>query len=296
MSIRATVLGGSGTLGGELIRILAAHPQVKLAGVAGHDSAGKTVAEVHPNLAGLVDMTLTTLDDAPAADVTFMALPHGQSRDVKGRVIDLSQDHRHEWVYGLPEINAGRIREAERVAAPGCFATAAILSLYPARTRLAGPAFVSAVTGSSGSGAKPSDITHHPYRATALSAYAPFEHRHVPEIQKAVGCDFVFQPHSGPFVRGIFATTFLTLKDEAPLDYSYGGARFIRVREASPNIHWVKNSNFADLQVVQQGKRAVVFCAIDNLLKGGAGQAVQCMNLMFGFPEDAGLAFVGGNP
>ena len=177
-----------------------------------------------------------------------------------------------------------------------CFATAAILSIYPARARLAAPAFVSAVTGSSGSGAKPADITHHPYRATTLSAYAPFDHRHVAEIRAAVGCDFVFQPHSGPFVRGIFATTFLTLTGEAPLDYAYDGARFVRVRETSPNIHWVKNSNFADLHVAQRGTQAVVFCAIDNLLKGGAGQAVQCMNLMFGLPEDAGLTFAGGNP
>lgn len=296
MKLTASILGASGTLGGELVRLLAQHPNVKIAGLAAHESAGKSVAEVHPNLAGLVDGVLVPLDDAPRADVTFMALPHGQSRSVEGRVIDLSQDHRHEWVYGLPEINAGRIREAQRVAAPGCFATAAILSLYPARQRLAAPAFVSAVTGSSGSGAKPTDITHHPYRATTLSAYAPFEHRHVAEIKAAVGCDFVLQPHSGPFVRGIFATTFLTLADDAPLDYAYGGARFVRVRETSPNIHWVKNSNFADLHVAQRGRQAVVFCAIDNLLKGGAGQAVQCMNLMFGLPEDAGLAFAGGNP
>lgn len=296
MTLRAVVLGGSGTLGGELIRILSAHPDVELAAVGAHASAGRRVDEVHPNLAGVVELTCVPLDEAPAADITFLALPHGAAPEVSGRVIDLSQDHRHEWVYGLPEINGGRIREAERVAAPGCFATAAILSLYPARERLAGPAFISAATGSSGSGASPKPITHHPYRASAYNAYAPFDHRHVPEITRVVGCDFVFQPHSAPMVRGIFATTFLTLRDEGPLDYTYGGARFIRLRDASPNVHWVKNSNFADLHVAQQGARAVVFCAIDNLLKGGAGQAVQCMNLMFGLPEDAGLKFVGGDP
>lgn len=294
--ITATILGGSGTLGGELIRILTAHPNVTIAGIAAHESAGKPVEELHPNLRGLVAGRFCALDAAPKADVTFMALPHGEARDVSGRVIDLSQDHRHEWVYGLPELYAPQIREATRVAAPGCFATAAILSLYPARLRLAGPAFVSAATGSSGSGHKPKDITHHPYRATTFNAYSPFEHRHIAEIVKAVECDFVFQPHSAPMVRGIFSTTFLNLKDEAPLDYSYGGARFVRLGETSPNVHWVKNTNFADLQVVQKGTRAVVFCAIDNLLKGGAGQAVQCMNLMFGLPEEAGLTFVGGNP
>jgi N-acetyl-gamma-glutamyl-phosphate reductase common form len=296
VKISATVLGGSGTLGGELIRILAAHPNVKLAGVAAHESAGKRVDEVHPNLRGVVDGVFAPIEEAPKADVTFMALPHGQSRDVPGRVIDLSQDHRLDWVYGLPEIHRAEIRKAEKVAAPGCFATAAILSLWPARRRLAGPAFVSAATGSSGSGSKPIEITHHPYRATAFNAYAPFEHRHVPEIRKAVGCDFVLQPHSAPMVRGIFSTTFLTLRDAAPLDYRYDGSRFVRLLDVSPNVHWVKNSNFADLQVVQQGERALVFCAIDNLIKGGAGQAVQCMNLMFGLPEETGLLFVGGNP
>jgi N-acetyl-gamma-glutamyl-phosphate reductase common form len=269
---------------------------VTLAGIAAHESAGRRIDELHPNLRGLVSGSFCRLDDAPRADVTFLALPHGESRDVPGRVIDLSQDHRLEWVYGLPEIHRDQILGAEKVAAPGCFATAAILSLWPARRRLAGPAFVSAATGSSGSGHKPKDITHHPYRATTFNAYSPFEHRHIAEIQKAVGCDFVFQPHSAPMVRGIFSTTFLTLADEAPLDYAYGGARFVRLWETSPNVHWVKNTNFADLQVVQKGNRALVFCAIDNLIKGGAGQAVQCMNLMFGLPEEAGLTFVGGDP
>lgn len=304
MPIRAAVLGASGTLGGEVTRLLLSHPHVDVAAIGANESAGKTLAEVHPNLRGVTALTLQPHDAvlASKADVIFSALPHGESTKLewpRAKVVDLAQDFRLEWVYGLPELFREKIRASDRVAAPGCFATAAILSIAPAVKHLAAPPIVSAATGSSGSGVKPSPKTHHPFRATSYFAYEPFHHRHVPEICKALGVDLTFQPHSAPMVRGIFATTFLSLKPgtnaKALYEAAYGRERFVRLVD-DPNVHWVKGTNFADMAVAQDGDRAVVFTAIDNLLKGGAGQAVQCMNLMFGFAEDDGLKLAGGDP
>lgn len=306
MPIRAAVLGASGTLGGEVTRLLLSHPHVEVAAVGANESAGKSLAEAHPNLRGVSALVLQPHEAvlAAKADIVFSALPHGESAKIdfpKGaKVVDLAQDFRLEWTYGLPELFRDRIRASTRVAAPGCFATAAVLSIAPALKHLAAPPIVSAATGSSGSGVKPSPKTHHPFRATSYFAYEPFHHRHVPEIRKALGgVELTFQPHSAPMVRGIFATTFLTLRPganaKALYEAAYGRERFVRLVD-DPNVHWVKGTNFADLAVVQDGDRAVVFTAIDNLLKGGAGQAVQCMNLLCGLPEEAGLMLAGGDP
>jgi N-acetyl-gamma-glutamyl-phosphate reductase common form len=216
-----------------------------------------------------------------------------------------------KFVYGLTETNREAIRKAQYVANPGCFATATLLALAPmaASGLLTGSVIVDAKTGSSGSGAKPAANTHHPQRMNSFYAYKPFTHQHVPEIEQhlqMVGdfqSDFVFMTHSLPVSRGIFASCYLestvNLTNE-DLDNiyrkSYRDDFFVRIVGGSPDINWVKNTNFCDIAAHSNGKQVVVFSAIDNLIKGAAGQAVQNMNLMFGFDEKTGLVFTGGNP
>jgi len=216
-----------------------------------------------------------------------------------------------KFVYGLTETNRDAISSAQFIANPGCFATATTLALAPLVKSglLTGKVIVDAKTGSSGSGAKPAANTHHPQRMNSFYAYKPFRHQHVPEIVqhlKALG-DFdnqlVFMTHSLPVSRGIFASCYVEtsteLTNEDALDLYrnfYSGSYFVRFTDGSPDINWVKNTNFCDIFVHTNGENLVVFSAIDNLVKGAAGQAVQNMNLMFGLDERTGLIFPGGNP
>jgi LysW-gamma-L-alpha-aminoadipyl-6-phosphate/LysW-L-glutamyl-5-phosphate reductase len=216
-----------------------------------------------------------------------------------------------EFVYGLTEVNREQIRKARLISNPGCFATATLLALAPlvAGGHTSGRVVVDAKTGSSGSGAKPAANTHHPQRSNSFYAYKPFTHQHVPEIEqtlRAVGDwtnDLVFMTHSLPVSRGIFATAYAETKKElsaedarALFEEFYRGSFFVRFVEGSPDINWVKTTNFCDLGFAARGRQLVVFSAIDNLVKGAAGQAVQNMNLMFGFEERTGLMLFGGNP
>ena len=268
-------------------------------------------------------------------DVAFFALPHGQAMNLipklsqNVKAIDLSGDFRiddadifeefykttqtapqlqAEFVYGLTETNREAIKTAQYIANPGCFATATLLALAPisAGGLANGKIVVDAKTGSSGSGAKAAANTHHPQRMNSFYAYKPFQHQHVPEIEQhlhAVGewaSDLVFMTHSLPVSRGIFASCYFELKNEMDLECVfkefYKDAPFVRVVPGSPDINWVKNTNFCDISVHTNGKNAVVFSAIDNLVKGAAGQAIQNMNLMFGLDEKTGLIFTGSNP
>jgi N-acetyl-gamma-glutamyl-phosphate reductase common form len=216
-----------------------------------------------------------------------------------------------EFVYGLTETNRAAIRVARLIANPGCFATATLLGLAPlvANNFLSGRVVVDAKTGSSGSGAKAAANTHHPQRMNSFYAYKPFAHQHVPEIEqelRAVGdwtSELVFITHSLPVARGIFATIYAETRDEMKEAYVralyedfYGDSFFIRLVENSPDINWVKTTNFCDLGFAVRGRQLVVFSALDNLVKGAAGQAVQNMNLMFGFDEKTGLILTGSNP
>jgi N-acetyl-gamma-glutamyl-phosphate reductase common form len=248
------------------------------------------------------------------------------------RVIDLSGDFRlrdagsfaehygrehtamnaqSQFVYGLTETNREVIRTARRVANPGCFATATLLGLAPlvANNLLSCRVIVDAKTGSSGSGAKPAANTHHPQRANSFYAYKPFTHQHVPEIEqelKSVGewdNELVFMTHSLPVSRGIFASIYTETKKEMTAAEArsifaafYQDSFFVRLVEGSPDINWVKNTNFCDVGFASRGRQLVVFTAIDNLVKGAAGQAVQNMNLMFGLDEKTGLMLTGSNP
>lgn len=215
------------------------------------------------------------------------------------------------FVYGLTETNRENVRTAQYIANPGCFATATELALAPmvASGLLDGRVIVDAKTGSSGSGVKPAANTHHPQRMNSFYAYKPFNHQHVPEIEQYLRTlgdfpdDFVFMTHSLPVSRGIFASCYLQAKvnltneDVKNIYHTfYEGSFFIRHVDGSPDINWVKNTNFCDIAVHSNGKQIVTFAAIDNLVKGAAGQAVQNMNLMFGLPETTGLVFPGSNP
>jgi len=216
-----------------------------------------------------------------------------------------------EFVYGLTETNREAIMQARLIANPGCFATATLLGLAPlvANGSITGRVVVDAKTGSSGSGAKAAANTHHPQRMNSFYAYKPFTHQHVPEIEQEleqVGdwtSELVFMTHSLPVARGIFASIYAEAKNEITeaklrelfADY-YRESFFVRLVDGSPDINWVKTTNFCDIGFAVRGKQIVVFSAIDNLVKGAAGQAVQNMNLMFGLDEKTGLMLPGTNP
>ncbi|HEX8130905.1 MAG TPA: N-acetyl-gamma-glutamyl-phosphate reductase [Pyrinomonadaceae bacterium] len=248
------------------------------------------------------------------------------------RVIDLSGDFRlndaaeflahygrehtatalqSEFVYGLTETNREAISRARLVSNPGCFATATLLGLAPlvAAGQLQGRVIVDAKTGSSGSGVKAAANTHHPQRMNSFYAYKPFTHQHVPEIEQELrrvgdwASELVFMTHSLPVARGIFASIYVETADaltaeevRASYEDFYRESFFVRMVAGSPDINWVKTTNFCDLGFATRGRSLVVFSAIDNLVKGAAGQAVQNMNLMFGLDERAGLMLLGSNP
>ncbi len=222
-----------------------------------------------------------------------------------------AMDAQTQFVYGLTETNREVIRTARRVSNPGCFATATLLGLAPmvANNLLSGRVIVDAKTGSSGSGAKAAANTHHPQRSNSFYAYKPFTHQHVPEIEQeltAVGewnNELVFMTHSLPVARGIFASIYTETKEEISAADArsmfaefYQDSFFVRLVDGSPDINWVKNTNFCDIGFAARGRQMVVFTAIDNLVKGAAGQAVQNMNLMFGLDEKTGLMLTGSNP
>ena len=253
----------------------------------------------------------------------------------KARIIDLSGDFRvsdaglferyyerkhtamaqqKEFVYGLTEVNRSLIREARCVANPGCFATAIELALYPfvASRLAAGKVIADVKTGSSGSGAKAAANTHHPKRANSFYAYKTFSHQHQPEIEELLTSvdpewpsrsSLIFQAHSIPVVRGIFGSIYIettqAISEESVSDMirnHYGKEFFVRLVTGSPDINWVKNTNFTDIGWAANGNTVIVFVALDNLVKGAAGQAVQNMNVMFGLEERLGLVFPGSNP
>lgn len=341
-SIRIGIYGGSGYGGSELLRILLFHPNVDIRFVTANEHAGKSVAEVHHNLLGVTNLSFRTAPEDPQElselDCVFLALPHGQAMDIVPqlppglKVIDLSGDFRlrnqetfekhykqahtamqsqQGFVYGLTETNRERIRNAQFIANPGCFATATLLGLAPlaANGLLEGRVIVDAKTGSSGSGAKAAANTHHPQRMNSFYAYKPFTHQHVPEIQQelnAIGdwtSELVFMTHSLPVSRGIFASIYAEARQSITEDELrrifaefYSESFFVRLVSGSPDINWVKTTNFCDIGFAVRGKQLVVFSAIDNLVKGAAGQAIQNMNLMFGLDETTGLKLVGTNP
>jgi len=342
MKLKIAIFGGSGYGGSELLRILLQHPNAEVVFVTANEHAGRDVSEVHRNLLGLTELKFikapTTFENLADVDCLFFALPHGQAMETAPKlpqsvkIIDLSGDFRMNdadvfakhygrehtamdtqagFVYGLTETNRTAVKEARRVANPGCFATATLLGLAPlvANNLLSCRVIVDAKTGSSGSGAKPAANTHHPQRSNSFYAYKPFTHQHVPEIEqelKSIGewsNELVFMTHSLPVARGIFSSIYVETKRELSVadaramfaDF-YRDSFFVRLVEGSPDINWVKTTNFCDIGFAARGRQLVVLTAIDNLVKGAAGQAVQNMNLMFGLDETTGLMLTGSNP
>ena len=329
-SVDVLILGASGYGGGELLRWLSAHPAVKTLRGTARSHAGKAFHAQHPNLRGLVEGTFEATPDWAAlaqseAPVLFSALPHGElgklwpELEAAGRahgllerltVIDLSADFRLDptWVYGLVDWQPERMRGAKRIANPGCFATALQLALLPLAQWK--PAFVAvtAATGSSGSGAAPSDTTHHPTRANDFRAYKMLGHQHEAEVLRTLAiagweAPLSFVPQSAPMVRGIFATAQFTLPagmDEAGLrahfEAFYQDRFFVRMVTGSPRVAATTGSAFADLGVAARHGHGAVMVALDNLGKGMAAQAVHNLNLALGLPEWTGLKLAGTYP
>lgn len=258
--------------------------------------------EIAPRLpasAGVIDLS----GDFRLRDAASFAQHYGREHS--------AMDAQTQFVYGLTETNREVIKTARRVANPGCFATATLLGLAPlvANNLLSSRVIVDAKTGSSGSGAKPAANTHHPQRSNSFYAYKPFAHQHVPEIEQELTAlgewknELVFMTHSLPVSRGIFASIYTETKQELTAAEAraifadfYRDSFFVRLVEGSPDINWVKNTNFCDIGFAVRGRQLVVFTAIDNLVKGAAGQAIQNMNLMFGLDEKTGLMLTGSNP
>jgi N-acetyl-gamma-glutamyl-phosphate reductase len=240
-----------------------------------------------------------------ACDAVCFAVPHGEAAPLVGRVdgpviLDLSADHRHAdgWTYGLAEWRAADIARSRRIAVPGCFATAIQLAVAPYLGEITGPVCVAAATGSTGSGATPNAATHHPERFANFKAYKVLDHQHVPEIRTSLArlgqdVELAFVPTSAPLDRGIFATCFVPVGPQvdpvAVLAGAYAEAPLVRVRATSPEVRHVRGTAFADLHAKPAPGLAVVLCAIDNLGKGAATQAVQCLNLVAGLPVQTGL-------
>lgn len=326
------VVGASGYVGGELLRLLLRHPEVRIATVTSEQSAGKPIKTLFPNLAGpeLVCEALDLKQVADRSDVIFLALPHTKSAGpaetllkAGRKVIDLSADFRlrnprayETWyqtshpcpdllakaVYGLPELHRDAIRSASLVASPGCYPTAAILSLYPlAKHRLlTDQVIIDAKSGISGAGRTPALPYHFPEANESLEAYKLGSHRHTPEMEQELGATVIFTPHLIPMTRGILSTAYVQLREPRSTDQltdlyrdCYKGEPFIRVLDPgrSPNPRHTRGSNFCDLSAFfdQRTGTAILMAALDNLVKGAAGQAVQALNLMQGWPETLGL-------
>lgn len=324
------IAGASGYGGAELIHILTRHTEVKIVSVSSETFAGQTISSVYPHLHQILPLEFVPLRDTleQRLDVLFLALPHGAAMGVVPKVdpetlvIDLSGDFRivdpdvfadyygfpmvstdlqKEFVYGLTEINRGQLNGAKRISNPGCFATATLLGLYPLYQKgwIDGPVWVDSKTGSSGSGRSPSAKTHHPRRTNSLFPYKSFSHQHLPEIQQILNREenpLIFQTYSAPFVRGIFASHYMSLK--SPKDSKEVGELFASFYEDEPFIRWagsspdlssIQRSNYVDIGCAVNGRYLIVWSTLDNLQKGAAGQAVQNMNVALGFNETNAL-------
>lgn len=338
------VLGGTGYVSGELLRLIAVHPQLKLEAVLSDSKPGESVAKAFPHLAPIYpELKFAGLDAVKELagslerSAIVSAAPHGvaaklidevlsaaEAKSAQARVIDISADYRYstacayEAVYKHAHGAPNRLSQfscavpehlaklgTQHVAHPGCFATAVLLATVPiVSLGLVEPRlFVAGVTGSTGSGRTPTAGTHHPQRHSDLYAYNPLAHRHAPEVvaltQAATGkqVELNFVPHSGPFARGIHVTVqaATTREIKTPelleaLKEFYRGSRFVRVAPELPHIKDVAGSNYAFVSAAAAGRSLVVMCAIDNLVKGAAGGALQWLNRMFGFDEAAGLS------
>jgi N-acetyl-gamma-glutamyl-phosphate/LysW-gamma-L-alpha-aminoadipyl-6-phosphate reductase len=341
MALRASIVGGSGYAGGELLRLLLSHPQVAVAQVSSQRYAGRFVHGVHPNLRGATRLKFETVEALQPCDLLFLALPHGRAAGQIAHlstlaecIIDLSADFRlrdstlyetwygaahpepvwlERFVYGLPEIHREELRKARYVSGVGCNATAVNLALFPfAQQGLIDRAIVEVKVGSSEAGNSPGLAGHHPERSGCVRSFAPVGHRHQAEMIQELG-DFElhFSATAVEMVRGVLSTAHLFLNEDLNerdawqlYREAYGQEPFVRLvkerhgvyRFPEPKI--LSGTNYCDIGFVKdpQSNRLVVISAIDNLMKGAAGTAVQAMNVMMDWEERSGLEFVGLHP
>jgi len=320
--IKVGIIGGAGYTGGELIRLLLYHPHAKLIFVHSKSNAGNFLHKVHHDLVGETNMTFTNeVDDA--IDVLFLCTGHGEARKFlqeseileKIKIIDLSNDFRlahnskletRKFVYGLPELNKKKIQSARNIANPGCFATAIQLGLLPlAKAGLLDEVYITGITGSTGAGQSLTDTSHFSWRANNIQAYKTLTHQHLGEIHESLrklqpdsDLCLSFIPWRGDFTRGIFISSVIHSEksfEELNQLYKdfYAAHPFTIVNDDTIFLKQVVNTNKCVIQLEKIGSKLVVHSALDNLLKGASGQAVQNMNLMFGLDETLGLKLKG---
>ena len=313
--IKVGILGAAGYTGGELIRLLLNHPEAEIVFANSESNAGNLVSDVHEGLLGDSELRFTSEMPFDQVDVVFFCFGHGKSEaflkehtiPANVKIIDLAQDFRikggHDYVYGLPEINKAEIVKAQHIANPGCFATAIQVALLPAAKMglLTEDVAVNAITGSTGAGQKPGATTHFSWRSDNLSIYKAFSHQHIAEIrqsltqvQGSLNASIDFIPYRGNFARGIFCTAVVKTKantEDIVAAYKdfYKDAAFTHYSDKAIDLKQVVNTNKALVHVDCFEGKILITSAIDNLLKGAVGQAVQNMNLLFGIDETAGL-------
>lgn len=318
--IKAGIIGGAGYTGGETVRLLLNHPEVELIFVQSRSQAGKPVTTVHHDLVGETELRFSEGFSLPV-DVLFLCLSHGESKSLLAendfnsttRIIDLGNDFRlgdkagdREFVYGLPEFQREKIKQANNIANPGCFATTIQLGLLPlAKAGLLAEVHTTGITGSTGAGQKLQNATHFTWRANNVSAYKTLTHQHLGEINqtiKSLQPEFSntinFVPWRGDFTRGIFVSSVLdcnlSLEETNQLFKEYYKSHpFTHVAGEMIDIKQVVNTNKCLLYLEKAGSKLVIHSVTDNLLKGASGQAVQNMNLMFGLDETVGLKLKG---
>jgi N-acetyl-gamma-glutamyl-phosphate reductase len=342
--ITASIIGGTGYTGGELLRLLAGHPHVEVEYVTSRKESGKKITKIHSHLKGIKKFENLEFKDVDVgridSDVVFCATPHGASMKIvpqlieKGlKVIDLSGDYRfedievyEEWyklkhtgvlegvkiAYGLPELHRDKIRDAQLVANPGCFPTGAILAVAPLvkENIIEERIIIDSKTGVSGAGVNPTETTHFPNVNEDISPYKITTHRHTPEIEKELkklgNAKVSFTPHLAPLTRGILTTAHTFIREDVKREdiielYKkfYKDEPFIRIFEdGKVSLTAVRGTNFCDIGgfEIDRNGRLVIASAIDNLVKGASGQAIQNMNIMFEFEEILGLLFGGLKP
>jgi N-acetyl-gamma-glutamyl-phosphate reductase len=310
--IKVGIVGSAGYTGGELIRLLLLHPFCEIVFANSKSNANKKICEVHADLIGETDLKFSA-DIKSDIDVLFLCVGHGEAKLFLEKnkisnsvtIIDLSQDNRlnPEFVYGLCEMNGATIKSAKRIANPGCFATAIQLALLPLAKNnlLNNEIHISATTGSTGAGQSHSGTSHFSWRQNNLSVYKAFEHQHLAEINQSLkklqlgfNQEINFVPMRGSFTRGILASIYtdctISLPDAKKIfDEFYQNSNYVFLSEAAVDLKQVVNTNKCLLHVEQHGKKIFIVSAIDNLLKGASGQAVQNMNIAFGLKETEGL-------